>query len=63
MEGDYEGPSCGFAFYGPPARCTCGTCSVCPDCHGTGGEADYVGLEMKCVEVECSRCHGTGKKD
>ncbi len=26
MDGDYEGPSCGYAMYGPPALCTCGKC-------------------------------------
>lgn len=24
---DYDGPLCGFALYGEPALCTCGTCS------------------------------------
>src|SRR5262245_37177452 len=24
---DYAGPNCGFALYGPPAICTCGTCT------------------------------------
>lgn len=32
----------------------------CKWCGGTGTEADYIGLEMKCVEVECSACNGTG---
>jgi DnaJ-class molecular chaperone len=32
----------------------------CPDCRGKGTTADYVGLEMKPVEVECDRCNGTG---
>lgn len=35
----------------------------CPNCNGRGTEADYVGLEMKCVEVECSKCNGTGVVD
>jgi len=25
-EGDYDGPNCGYALYGPPAICTCGQC-------------------------------------
>lgn len=32
----------------------------CKACDGRGSEADYVGLEMKCVEVDCSFCNGTG---
>lgn len=34
---------------------------VCPACKGRGTEADYVGLEMRCVETGCSRCNGTGR--
>jgi hypothetical protein len=26
--GDYDGPSCGHAMYGPPAVCTCGRCVI-----------------------------------
>lgn len=33
----------------------------CRHCEGTGGEADYVGLEMTPVEVACSQCGGQGK--
>lgn len=32
----------------------------CGACDGRGYEADYVGLEMKCVQVDCSFCNGTG---
>lgn len=34
----------------------------CKVCRGTGTVADYIGLEMKCVEVDCEVCHGTGKQ-
>jgi len=34
----------------------------CPACKGKGTEADYVGLEMRCVEVDCSTCGGSGKQ-
>ena len=27
-QGEYDGPSCGYAFYGDPCICTCGTCDV-----------------------------------
>lgn len=33
----------------------------CPNCLGKGTEADYVGLDMRSVEVECGTCRGTGK--
>lgn len=33
---------------------------VCTWCKGTGAEADYVGYDMKCVPVDCSKCNGTG---
>jgi hypothetical protein len=33
---------------------------VCKHCKGTGAEADYVGLEMRCVAVACSACGGSG---
>jgi hypothetical protein len=26
--GDYDGPNCGYAIYGEPCICTCGTCEV-----------------------------------
>lgn len=26
--GDYNGPLCGYALYGDPCICTCGTCDV-----------------------------------
>lgn len=32
----------------------------CPECKGKGTAADYVGLEMRCVEAECPRCEGKG---
>ena len=32
----------------------------CPECRGTGTVADYVGLEMRCVEAECGHCNGKG---
>lgn len=35
--GDYDGPMCGFALYGPPAACTCGECEdgeYCPHPEG-----------------------------
>jgi DnaJ-class molecular chaperone len=32
----------------------------CPNCKGKGTEPDWVGLEMRCVMVECTRCKGTG---
>ncbi len=32
----------------------------CPSCDGRGLVGDYVGLEMRCVGVECSRCLGSG---
>lgn len=32
----------------------------CKYCHGEGVVADYVGLHMSCVAVECDRCKGTG---
>ncbi len=32
----------------------------CTWCKGTGAEADYVGYDMKCVPVDCSKCNGTG---
>lgn len=53
--------SCGFALYGPPAICTCGTCLLCKYCKGAGTDLDYIGLEMKCVETECVACKGTGR--
>lgn len=34
--------------------------SQCPHCNGQGTEADYIGLEMDCVEIECPACYGTG---
>jgi hypothetical protein len=34
----------------------------CRSCDGKGHEADYVGLEMKCVQVDCPDCYGTGKR-
>lgn len=34
---------------------------VCPSCEGQGQIADYVGLEMHCVGVDCDRCKGTGR--
>jgi len=34
----------------------------CQYCKGTGSEADYVGDEMRCVEVDCSFCKGAGTK-
>lgn len=34
---------------------------ICPMCDGSGVVADYIGLEMKPVGVECDRCNGTGK--
>ena len=37
------------------------TMKVCPSCKGNGTQADYVGLEMRCVAVECDRCKGTGE--
>ena len=33
----------------------------CKHCYGRGTQADYMGLEMRCVEVECPDCNGTGK--
>ena len=33
---------------------------TCPHCGGTGTVADWIGLEMKRVEVECDSCCGTG---
>lgn len=33
----------------------------CRACDGEGCEADYVGLEMKCIAVNCSTCGGSGK--
>lgn len=33
----------------------------CRSCNGRGTTADYIGLEMKPVEVECDRCSGTGR--
>ncbi len=57
-----EQQRCGYAVYGPPAACTCGMCGVCPSCGGRGEVADYVGLEMKPVAVDCEVCHGTGKQ-
>lgn len=33
----------------------------CRDCKGTGLVADYVGLEMKPIGVECESCGGTGR--
>lgn len=37
-----------------------GELAVCRECNGRGTSADYVGLEMRCVEVECPSCSGTG---
>jgi hypothetical protein len=37
------------------------TDAECSECRGTGTTADYVGLEMRCVEVECGTCNGTGR--
>lgn len=34
--------------------------SKCPECNGKGEVADYVGLEMRPVGVECPTCGGTG---
>ena len=34
---------------------------VCEYCYGRGTQAAYVGMEMRCVEVECPDCNGTGK--
>lgn len=34
----------------------------CEACNGRGEVADYVGLEMKCVGVECWNCRGTGRE-
>jgi hypothetical protein len=55
--------NCGHALYGPPALCTCGTCGICNRCGGEGSEADYYGLKMEPVEIECSACNGTGKAE
>lgn len=33
----------------------------CAECAGKGEAADYVGLEMRCVGVECPSCGGDGK--
>lgn len=35
--------------------------ATCRQCGGTGLIADYTGLEMKCVGVECDACGGTGE--
>jgi hypothetical protein len=32
----------------------------CAGCNGRGTAADYVGLEMRCIEVECPWCKGIG---
>lgn len=32
----------------------------CPFCKGRGTEVDYVGLEMRPVEIECCHCKGNG---
>lgn len=51
--------------HGVYLRGGCGECEKalsepCSTCNGSGTEADYVGLDMRCVEVECSRCNGKG---
>lgn len=33
----------------------------CSSCDGEGFEVDYVGLEMKPIQVGCSACKGTGR--
>lgn len=35
--------------------------NLCRSCDGKGYEADYIGLEMKCVQVNCPDCKGTGR--
>lgn len=35
----------------------------CSCCKGTGQEADYVGLEMKPVAVDCEICGGSGERE
>ncbi len=37
------------------------TMARCMGCDGEGVIADYEGLEMKCVAIECSCCKGSGK--
>lgn len=37
--------------------------SKCRGCGGTGQEADYVGLEMKPVAVDCDHCGGSGERE
>lgn len=39
-----------------------GLALTCPACNGKGEVADYVGLEMRCIGVECPDCGGTGKR-
>ena len=52
-----------FGFHPPMEGSKPAAPGPCRNCGGRGIEADYVGLEMRCVEVECSFCRGTGKKN
>lgn len=62
MKAEYEGPSCGFAFYGPPAICTCGQCPTCELCDGAGEIGPAKTPEGDYIEQPCPRCVGTGLK-
>ena len=43
----------------PGGRYPNGPCTLCD---GRGTVPDWIGLEMKCIEVDCEKCHGTGKQ-
>ncbi len=49
------------AMLAAPASPSPATVGLCRRCKGTGTEADYAGLDMRCVEVACSTCAGTGR--